>query len=172
MSDAGINPTAAATAQATGRFRYWLPLLLVALLFWLTRPAAPPAGWGDDYVAAVTEASSSDKHVLVAFYMRGCPPCHAMDRAVLPSKAVRAALVDYVPIRLDVDVERELANRFDVLATPTFAVIDGQGRLVARTEGYQPTDEFVRFLHRATLLASPPAMALRLPQDTSLENGR
>lgn len=157
MNDTSTQPMAATPAPSTGRFRYLLPLLFVGVIYLVTRPSAGPVGWADDYGAAMSEAVAGNKHVLVAFYMEGCPPCYAMDRTVLPSEAVTSALEQYVPVRLDVDRERELANRFQVIATPTFAVVDAQGRLVARTEGFLPVEEFVRFLGQARMKPAEPS---------------
>lgn len=129
------------------------PLLLLALVlviyFVLNRPAGPPAGWGADFPAAMAEAARTDKKVVLAFYMKECPACVAMDRSVLGASAVRQVLEEFIPVRVDVDQERELANRFQVFGTPSFAILDSSGRLLNRCEGYQPVEIFLGFLKQA-----------------------
>ena len=147
-----------------GRAPRWGPTLLIAsafvLYFLLSRPAAAPAGWGDDYQTALEAAGATRRHVVIAFYSEGCPPCAAMDRTVLGSPEVREALSGYLPVRLDVNREREPASRFQVFATPTFVITDEAGRELARREGYQAIEEFVAFLkENAPLYARHPEAA-------------
>jgi thioredoxin-related protein len=134
----------------SGRTQRWGPTLLIAatlmLYFFVSRPAAAPAGWGDDYEAALKDAVATGRHVVIAFYSEGCPPCAAMDRMVLGTPEVREALLGYLPVRLDVNRQREPARRYQVLATPTFVVTDEAGRPLAQREGYLSKEEFVAFL--------------------------
>lgn len=151
-------------SHRSGRAQRWGPTLLIAsafvLYFLLSRPAPAPAGWGDDYEAALKDAGATSRHVIIAFYSEGCPPCAAMDRTVLGTPEVGEALSGFVPVRLDVNRHREPASRFRVLATPTFVVIDEAGRELARREGYQSIDEFVAFLKdHASLGAMKPQSA-------------
>jgi len=133
-----------------GRAQRWGPTLLIAatlmLYFFLSRPAAAPAGWGDDYEAALKDAGATGRHVIIAFYSEGCPPCEAMDRTVLGSPEVREALLGYLPVRLDVNRQHQSALRYQVFATPTFVVSDEAGRSLAQRAGYQSKEEFVTFL--------------------------
>jgi len=144
------------------RVERWGPTLLIAsafgLYFLVSRPAAAPTGWGDDYASALRHAGATRRHVIIAFYSEGCPPCAAMDRTVLGTPEVREALLGYVPIRLDVNRDREAAQRHQVVATPTFVVINEAGRVLARREGYQSVEELVAFLKdHAPLGATRPA---------------
>ncbi len=131
----------------------WRTVLLVfcflALYFVASRPATPPEGWGTDFDAGLADAKSSGKHLILNFYMEGCGPCVYMDREILVAEKVKNELKSFVPIRVDADKERELANRFGVLGTPTFAVVTWDQRLVAKSEGMQQVDDFVRFLRLA-----------------------
>lgn len=142
-----------------GRPRRWGPTLLItatlALYFFLSRPTAAPAGWGDDYEAALRDAVASGRHVIIAFYSEGCPACAAMDRSVLGTPEVREALLGYIPVRLDVNRRREPARRYRILATPTFVVLNEEGRPLAQREGYQSKEEFVAFLKENAPLFKP-----------------
>ena len=135
----------------SGGSRWALRLLLVGLgvlYLFSNRPAPLLEGWKSDFGEALSEAAASNRHVLIAFSMPGCPPCVAMERTVLGTRAVRAALSDFVPARVDITGQPELANRFGVFATPTYAIVDFTGRLLAKSEGQQSIDEFLRFLSR------------------------
>ena len=149
----------------SGRTKRWGPTLLIAatlsLYFFLSRPAVAPAGWGDDFYAALKDAGATSKHVVIAFYSEGCPPCAAMDRTVLGTPEVREALSGYLPVRLDVNRHGEPARRYQIFATPTFVVTDETGRPLAQREGYQSKEEFVAFLkENAPLIAKRPSVVM------------
>ena len=153
------SPAAAPTARpAPTRLARWGPTLLVtaALAFYFvwSRSAPPLEGWGEDFTAATAQASTDHRNVLVAFYMHGCPPCDLMDRRVLPSGKVRTALASFVPVRLDINSNLDLAERFGVYATPTYAVVDAAGHVLGQRMGYMDPDEFVEFLDSANQPAS------------------
>ena len=141
----------------------FVAIALVVLYYAVAGHSTPPQGWGSDYAAAIGTASETDRNVVVAFYSKGCPPCAAMDRNVLGSEAVRGELAGFVPVRVDAFQERELANRFGVQGTPTYAVIDPQGRLLARCDGYQPEERFVAFLRQALVLGREVSSVQRPP---------
>ena len=69
-----------------------------------------------------------------------------MNRLVLGTPEVRSALDGYVPIQLNADEHRELANRLGAVGAPTYAVVDAEGRLLAKCDGYQSVSAFVMFL--------------------------
>jgi len=122
---------------------------VIAVYSVTARSPGIPAGWETDYDAAMAVATAEDRDVVAAFHMRGCPPCALMDRMVLGSGTVRDALTGFVPVRVDVDQRPDLAARLGVFATPTYAVLDTNGKLIARCEGYQSKRAFVAFLEQA-----------------------
>lgn len=135
--------------------RLWLLVLFLGGLYVLLPSSANiPKGWGVDFDEALAQAVSSNRKLLVAFHMRGCPPCSAMDRTVLGTREVRSAIAnkDFIPVRVDVEQHLALANRIGVLATPTYAVIDANGGLLAQCAGYQSSTKFIQFLQRASAL--------------------
>ena len=143
----------------SGRPQHWGPTLLIAatfaLYFFLSRPAAAPAGWGDDYDAALKDAAATHRNVVIEFYSEGCPPCAAMERSVLGTPVVREALLGYLPVRLDVNRRDEAARRYQVFATPTYVILDEAGRMLAQRAGYLSKEEFVAFLKENAPLFKP-----------------
>ena len=135
-------------------------MALAALYFFVATRSTPVLeGWGSDFDAAIVQAAVEKRNVVIAFNMQGCPACVAMDRTVLSNAAVRSALEGYIPVRVDIDEQRQLAYQFGVQGTPTYAVVDGDGRLLTTCTGYQPVKTFVRFLERASTEAGPDTAA-------------
>ena len=89
-----------------------------------------------------------------------------MDRTVLAAPEVQTALAGFVPVRVDVDREARLAGRLQVYATPTYAVLDSAGNLLAKVSGYQSVEAFVSFLAWAKSRSSnQSAAAAAIPPD-------
>jgi len=138
---------------ATRGFR-WGPVILIAaalsLYLIVTRPPSTPAGWGEDLSAGFAQAKATNRNLVLDFYSEGCPPCMAMDRFVLPSAEVQAALRDFVPVRVNVVRDADTAARFQVHSTPTFVVATPEGEPLRRIEGYITAEVFVSFLKPAS----------------------
>lgn len=136
------------TRRRGGR-RRWLPaaaiIAVIAVYLFATRSVSNP-GWTTNYQTAVAESEATGRPLLVAFHARGCPPCAMMDRLVFSEPIVRSALKNYVPVRIDIDKHPDIAAKFRVDATPTYAMVDVKGNDVAQTTGYTDVDGFLRFL--------------------------
>ncbi len=139
-----------------GRRRRWGLFVVVVVVFAVVfgRPGAAPAGWGGDFEVALEQAKSGRRHVVVAFHGDYCPPCLAMDRFVLGRQAVRDALVDFVPVRIDPNDRIELARKYEIYATPTYVVINPDGALIHKVVGQQDVEEFVAFLQTSLGMAA------------------
>ena len=130
-------------------FRWALAALVAGTAIVFLAPSgtgSPPAGWGDDPQAALDEAAGTGRRVMLGFYLPGCSPCAAMEHEVLPAKAVRAALDGFIPVLVNALSHPEFAERYQVEGTPTYVITDAQGKVLARTEGYQSVEEFVAFV--------------------------
>lgn len=147
-------------SQSRSRLR-WVPTLLIAGMFILyllaTRPVSGLSGWSDDYESAVAESTATGRPLVLAFHSQGCPPCAIMDRTVLTQSVVQQTLGRFVPVRLDVGQHPALAARFDVMGTPTYALVDATGNTVYQVSGYLSVEEFLRFLKQASSPTKTPA---------------
>lgn len=128
-------------------------IVLMVLVFLVSRrasgPLPTPPNWLTDFEVARGKAAGEGKLILVDFGASWCPACREMTRDVLPDASVAKALDGFVPVKIDVDTERDLAVRFRVDPIPAFIVLDSAGREVHRFEGYRDAREFVAELARA-----------------------
>ena len=72
-----------------------------------------------------------------------------MDAVTHPDPAVRATLAPWIVRRIDVSASAETARTFRVPAVPTALALDGEGRVLARLQGFVETDAFVAWLKDA-----------------------
>lgn len=142
------------------RKRRRVPLVWVVVavfIFWfVSRPLAAPPGWVEDFDLATQQASSANKNLVVAFHSDSCPPCVAMERTVLRADVVQKALTPFVAVRVNVTGKPEIAQRFGVMATPTYVVLTPEAKEIVRTDGYQSEEDILRFLQSAKAL--PPSV--------------
>jgi thioredoxin 1 len=98
---------------------------------------------------AVTEATfadevlGSDKPVLVDFWAEWCGPCHAV--APVLEKIVEERPDELKLVKVNIDDEQELANRYGVMSIPTM-ILFKDGEPAAAVIGAQPKGAIERAL--------------------------
>lgn len=103
--------------------------------------------WRTDLPSALRDARAQHKLVLVEFSAGWCPPCLAMKHEVWPDATVTAAVKSaFVPVSVDVDKNDSLSDLYNVPAVPAVLVLDGNGKIVRRHDGYLPLDGMRQFL--------------------------
>jgi thioredoxin 2 len=99
-----------------------------------------------------TEASAAavDRHVarsgipvVLDFWAPWCSPCRAM--APVFAQAARELEPRFRLLKVNTDVEKELAQRFAVRGIPTFVIVR-DGKEVARTSGAMPPARFIEWV--------------------------
>jgi len=96
-------------------------------------PPPSPIAWRSDYAAALDEARRTDRRVLVDFTANWCPSCITMKHEVWPDADIAAAVeAEYVPLRIDVDRQPDVAARYEVSGIPDVLVLDSDGTLLRR----------------------------------------
>ena len=89
-----------------------------------------------------TEVINSDKKVLIDFYADWCGPCKRLSPIV---DKVAKENTDVKFVRIDVDNNKELANRYNVSSIPTLVVIEN-GKEINRSVGLIPEDSILTLI--------------------------
>lgn len=111
--------------------------------------AAPVAGWHKDFEAAQKLARQLNRPLLIHFSAEWCGPCRRMDRTVLNSAAVLNHIASAtVGVKVDSDKRRDLVKKFNVRSLPTDVIVDSNGRVLAKSEGYQEQRQYLSQLAR------------------------
>jgi thiol-disulfide isomerase/thioredoxin len=97
--------------------------------------------------------------VLYDFTAAWCPPCHKLDAEGWGDPKIAAAVNDsFLPVRVmdrareegkNPPAIQELLRRYSVVGFPTLIVADGDGRQIARFDGYRGRAALARFLDEA-----------------------
>jgi cytochrome c biogenesis protein CcdA len=85
-------------------------------------------GWYSSLDDGLAAARREQKPVLVDMWATWCKNCLTMDRTTLADPAVKAALADYVKVKVqaeqpDEPPARELMQRFDAIGLPAYAIL-------------------------------------------------
>jgi thiol:disulfide interchange protein len=103
--------------------------------------------WRTNLSSALGEAKMQHKLVLVDFSANWCPPCLAMRHDVWPdSRVAKMVGAGFVAVKVDIDKNGSLSDFYNVPAIPTVLVLDPQGRVVRRHDGFLPLDGMLQFL--------------------------
>lgn len=106
-----------------------------------------PVVWGNTLDAALAKAKTAGHPVLIDFEATWCGPCHTMDQWVWNDVAVAALITaNYVPIKVDADLQKALVTRLKITGYPTMMVMDANGNEVRRVDGYQSSAQILSFL--------------------------
>ena len=88
------------------------------------------------------EVIQSDKKVLLDFWAPWCAPC----RMVVPLvEEIARERSDIKVVKINVDENPELANRFGIMSIPTLMVMD-QGQVVNQARGARPKKAILAML--------------------------
>jgi thiol-disulfide isomerase/thioredoxin len=98
-----------------------------------------------DYEAAFEKAKADDLLLIVDATAEWCGPCKRMERETWSKAEVVEALAGVaLPIQIDVDEQRDLAQRLKIGAMPTIIAIR-DGKEVDRHVGYLGPDDFLKW---------------------------
>jgi thiol-disulfide isomerase/thioredoxin len=125
-------------------------VVLVVLVSYAARGAgeAPPVEWLTDFEAAVKEATNRKTLIVADFYTDWCGWCKKMDQTTFSNPAVVKLLKDYVPLKVNAEKQKPLAQRYRITGYPTVAVIHPEKVLVGLLRGYKGPDDFRRELSK------------------------
>src|SRR5258708_26378300 len=90
----------------------------------------PEAVWKTDFAAAQEEAKKLNRPLVVHFHAVWCGPCRKMEREVLNTAQVLKTLdAGFVAVKVDVDRNRAVAEKYGVASMPTDLVIGPDGKV-------------------------------------------
>ncbi|GAB4324780.1 MAG: hypothetical protein Kow0059_20530 [Candidatus Sumerlaeia bacterium] len=114
------------------------------------RPGDSSIAWRTDYEAALAEAKKEGQLIFADFHAAWCGPCKMMDRTTFKNDEVVARLAGYIPLKVDVDAQRNIAMKYGVTATPTLAILNADGSLVGGATGYHDAKALLALLEEIT----------------------
>jgi thioredoxin-like negative regulator of GroEL len=129
-------------------------LLSALVLLPSPAPAEPETAWTTDFDKTLHRAAQSGRPLLLDFSANRCGPCQMMARTTLQDSNVVQKLDSFLKMKVDIDANAALAERFGVHAVPTFVVVNGDGEELDRTTGAMDAANFGGWLNGALSTAA------------------
>ena len=111
--------------------------------------AAPKIAWRKSFASALAEAKRTKKPLLVDFNAVWCAPCKELDQKTFSNAVVVAESRLFVAVKVDIDKEPKIADRYRVQGLPTVAVLKSNGTMSSQFMGFRDAAYAVNFLRNA-----------------------
>ena len=103
--------------------------------------------WNTDLNAAFGLAQKSNKLVFADFYADWCGYCKQLDEDTFVNQNVKQKFAQsYVLVKINVDQNPELASKYQVYSLPTLIIMDSNGNVIKRQEGFVSAGELLNIL--------------------------
>jgi tetratricopeptide (TPR) repeat protein len=104
--------------------------------------------WSSNYQAAMDQAKTSNKLVMVKFYTTWDPWGKRMDADTFEKQTVVALAAKVIPVQIDVEKEgAQLGKKYKVTNYPTILFVNKDGVDVGTIDGYEGEGEFVKHVN-------------------------
>ncbi len=125
---------------------------LIVLLFSISSFAS--VNWLSDLEQAKKVAIATNKLIFVDFTASWCGPCRMMERESWSNNEVATLMSSYVPVQIDLDQQRSLAQKYGVRGIPNLFILDSNGYVLYEDMSYKTKSQVLNLLKKYALNTS------------------
>jgi len=121
--------------------------ILIVIIF-STILASGQSGWLTNLKLAQVAAKNNNKLILIDFWATWCGPCKQMDADVWSKPEAALIKQNFIPVKIDIDVEQSLAGQYNVRSIPMLILMDYEGESILTYTGYKGKDDLMEFISK------------------------
>ncbi|GAA3785612.1 hypothetical protein GCM10022271_17660 [Corallibacter vietnamensis] len=110
--------------------------------------------WLHSFEEAKKLAIATNKLVLVDFWATWCGPCKRMDSESWSKEDVQVLMDNYIPVKIDIDRNRGIAQQYGVNGIPFIFILDGNGKVVFKEMSYKNKSQLIKLLKKYAINTS------------------
>ena len=143
---AGYYPPMKEATKVTAKLVFVLFMVVACVWSFQARGGKEIIPWRLDLDFAKVEATRAHKPLFVYFTASWCGPCQQLKRTTWADAKVEAKLRRYVPVKVDIDAFKQLAESYRINSVPTLIIMNAEGETIKRIEGAMRPDELIPWL--------------------------
>jgi len=107
---------------------------------------APTIPWWDSFPLAFEAAAEAGKPMLVYFNADWCTICRRLEGESFTAPAVAQALEPFIAVKVDIDRQPWIAEKYQIDAVPAYLKLDSAGKRLGHGLGYKSPEEITELL--------------------------
>jgi len=104
--------------------------------------------WITSYESAKKLAAATNKLIIVDFWATWCGPCKKMDSESWSDSGVKELMSNFIPLKIDIDFNRNLALKYDIRSIPDVFIMDANGEIIYHNIGYMSKLQLIKLLKK------------------------
>jgi len=102
--------------------------------------------WIYNLPEAQIKSLSENKLILLDFWASWCQPCRKMDEKLWNSPEIKMVADKFIPLKVDIDVQQDLAIKYGIKAIPTVVLMTANGEVIWKKTDFTSAVPYLKVL--------------------------